>query len=171
MPSLYDYDEGRVPITPWTKRAGEPRRTAEPGWTRTYQSALLICLEPKDQPGKLVLGHRDLGTALEPVGSTTEERGTVRVHGLVAGGSALEAGLGGGVESRGSSSLGGLALLEVLDDSGLEGELDQVEREVPDDAEGLAKSSYLKDETHFQTQTIPIQPPEIARTQVNHQLP
>jgi len=103
-----------------------------PGRSALESRAGLLSLDGRE-PGKLVLGHRDLGTALEPVGSTAEERGTVRVHGLVAGGSALEAGLGGGIESWGSSSLGGLALLEVLDDGGLEGELDQVEGEVPDD--------------------------------------
>jgi len=38
----------------------------------------------------------------------------------------------GGIDGVGQSSLSGLSLLESLDDGELEGELDQVEREVPD---------------------------------------
>jgi hypothetical protein len=110
------------------------------------KSARNPMLAREDIPGKLVLRHRDLGTALEPVGSTAKEGGSVRVQRLVAGCSPRQASLGGGVDGGGSSGSVGLALLKVLDDRTLEGELNQVEGEVPDDA----VSSVL---AQFSTQT------------------
>ena len=82
------------------------------------------------EPLELVLGHGDLGSTLESVGSSAEEGGSVGVEGLVSRSSSdkslsvlVDEGLGDGSS---------LSLLEVGNDRLLEGELDKVEGEVPD---------------------------------------
>lgn len=81
-------------------------------------------------PFQLVLRHLDLGSTLESVGRSAEERSSVGVKGLVSGGGSLEE-LAVLVD-QGDSPLGSLSLLEESNDGLLEAELDQVEGEVPD---------------------------------------
>lgn len=79
---------------------------------------------------KLVLGHGNFRSTLESVGSSAEERGSVRVERLMSRSSSDQS-LSVLVDN-GRRSLGGLSLLQVGNDRLLETELDQVEREVPD---------------------------------------
>lgn len=83
---------------------------------------------------EFVLGHVDLLSLAQTdsVDGSRQPRGSVGVQGLVSrlGSSDRRT---GGVHRVGESSLSGLSLLESLDDGELEGELDQVEGEVPDD--------------------------------------
>lgn len=83
---------------------------------------------------ELVLGHVDLLSLAQTdsVDASRQPRGSVGVQGLVSRLSSSD-GRTGGVDRVGEGSLSGLSLLESLDDGELEGELDQVEREVPDD--------------------------------------
>jgi len=83
------------------------------------------------EPGELVLRHRDLGVALEPVGSLAEESGSVGVERLVSRSGSLKPLSRRVDEGRWVES--SLPLLEVSNDGPLEGELDEIEREVPND--------------------------------------
>lgn len=90
------------------------------------------------QPPELVGGHPG-GIAAEAdlAGSAADEADTVGVERLVQGGGARlgadERNLASGGLGDGGGDLALLAGTEVLDDRGLHGELDQVEREEPDD--------------------------------------
>ncbi len=83
-----------------------------------------------DSPRKLVLGHADLGAALETVGSAGDKAGSVRVERFVPRSSALQP-LAMLVDDR-RRRLAGLPPLEEGDDGPLEEKLDQVHGEVPD---------------------------------------
>lgn len=125
------------------------------------------------EPLELVGSHLGgVGAEADLAGSTTDEADTVGVEGLVDGGSAglgaSERNLAVSLLSDHLGNLAGLALAEVLDDGGLHGELDKVERQEPDDVlnrkTGLESEANSEGERlHTQTQTIPIQPPEMAR--------
>jgi len=84
------------------------------------------------KPGQLVLAHVDLLALLETgtVQSTRQEAGTVGVQRLVSGSSSPNAGVNVGV---GDGGLSGLSLLQPGNDRVLEGELDKVHRQEPDD--------------------------------------
>ena len=83
---------------------------------------------------ELVLGHVDLLTLAQTdsVDASRQPRGSVGVERLVSRLSSSD-GLAGGIDRVSSGGLGGLSLLQSLDDGELHGELDEVEREVPDD--------------------------------------
>lgn len=83
---------------------------------------------------EFVLGHVDLLSLAQTdsVDGSRQPRGSVGVQGLVSRLSSSDRGTSG-VHRVGESGLSGLSLLESLDDGELEGELDQVEGEVPDD--------------------------------------
>jgi hypothetical protein len=77
----------------------------------------------------LVGGHGDLVASETPLGGL-EERGSVRVQGLVSGDSSLHRSARLDTSRMG---LGSSSLLKGLDDGVLHGELDEVHGEVPDD--------------------------------------
>lgn len=83
---------------------------------------------------EFVLGHVDLLSLAQTdsVDGSRQPRGSVGVQGLVSRLSSSDRGTSG-VDRVGESGLSSLSLLESLDDGELEGELDQVEGEVPDD--------------------------------------
>lgn len=103
---------------------------------------------------QLVLGHVDLLSTLELVGGSRDEVGSVGVERLVSRSSSGKS-FSFGIDNGGGSSIG-LSLLEVLDDGELHGYLTK---------------SRGKYQTMFQTQTIPIHPPEMDWTLVKPQSP
>ena len=86
------------------------------------------------EPLELLGLDRDTASEADLAGGTLDEGHTVRVEGLVDGGSAgLGAGEGNAASLGGLERLGLVAGTELLDDGGLHRELDQVEGEEPDD--------------------------------------
>ena len=79
---------------------------------------------------QLVLGHVDLLSSLELVGSSRDKVGSVRVEGLVSGSSSGQS--FSRLVDEGGGNSGSLSLLEVLDDGELHGVLDEIHGEVPD---------------------------------------
>lgn len=106
-------------------------RLSSSGSRSLQGSASLLSLDGRES-SKLVLGHGDPLTLLEASSShsSVDEGGSVGVERLVSGGSSSD---GLVAADNGNGSLSGLSLLEPSDDGELETELDQVEREVPDD--------------------------------------
>lgn len=116
---------------------------------------------------ELVRGHARCAVAEADLsGGTRQEGGSVAVEGCSAR---------GGTSERDTTSDSGLlsletktALAEVLDDGGLHGKLDQVKREEPNNVlvkeksrSGSDAGMCANDKILTQTQTIPIQPPEM----------
>lgn len=83
---------------------------------------------------ELVLGHVDLLSLAQTdsVDASRQPGSSVRVQGLVSRLSSSDR-LAAGIDRVREGSLSGLSLLQGLDDGELHGELDQVEREVPND--------------------------------------
>ena len=117
---------------------------------------------------KLLGLHRDLLAETDLAGGATDERDTVRVERLVDRGRARSR-----ASHRDARLLGLLGdrrvvtLAEALDDRRLHGELDKVKREEPDDVLKEAPRKHTEHRTQSkvslltQTQTIPIQAPEM----------
>lgn len=101
------------------------------GRSALQSSTTLLSLDG-GETAELVLGHGDLGSTLEThtTGGTGEERGSVRVEGLVSGCGTLE--FVSVFVDKSWGGLSGLSSLKSGDDGTLEQEFDQVEGEVPD---------------------------------------
>lgn len=82
---------------------------------------------------EFVLGHVDLLSLAQTdsVDASRQPRGSVRVQRLVSRLGSSD-GSTSGIDRVGLEGLGGLSLLQCLDDGELHGELDQIQREVPD---------------------------------------
>ena len=119
----------------------------------------------------------DLSTEANLAGSPLDKGHTVGVQRLVdrsGTGSGLDQGDTSGSEGGLCSSTTVATLTEILDGGSLHGKLDEIEREEPNDV--LMKWSILRtggelERRLTQTQTIPIQPPEMARMLVKPQSP
>jgi len=123
---------GRPRILGGSKKRRHGRIESDLGRSRTgslESGSGLLSLDARESL-ELVLRHRDLCSALESVDLSGEEVGSVRVERLVSGSSSRES-LSMLVDKSGGDG-SSLSLLEVGNDGLLEGKLDKIQGEVPD---------------------------------------